>query len=398
VPEIFEERFEMAGQIESLLEKGIQAARDNDKKRAQDILTHVIEIDQYNEKAWLWLSSVVETPADKEVCLENALLINPDNTYAAMGLQHIRQQDKSSPPSVLPRLAGERTPQESEWAASEPAAPPPNVRVCPQCGFHNPGWAYLCDRCGTNLRRENLKKVLSEASKPRGRNPFTLVEAWGGAFVFDGSYAFRPEVALASWGRSVAALAIAAILASMIRIISAIIVPVLAGKYDLRRQFASDALGWGKQTLLLALAMALVWILATLLTWAGASLLGGKQNLKTHAHLTIVAISAWTLLAAVIAAIVIWTPFLVAQTSALHLPFEQVFNFVGIVMGVIGFIWLAQATREAHDLSTARGFVAAVLVATLGAILFFGLDFITGGQFADSVARPLLVFFLPWLG
>ncbi len=388
----------MAGQIESLLEKGIQAARDNDRKRAQDILTHVIELDQHNEKAWLWLSSVVDTQADKEVCLENALLINPDNTYAAMGLQHIRQQDKPSPPSVLPRLVGERTPQELEWAASEPVTPPPNVRVCPRCNFYNPGWAYLCDQCGANLRRENLREVLSEASRPRGRSLFTLVEAWGGAFVFDGSYAFRPEVALASWARSIAALAIAAIFASAIRIISAIIVPVLVGKYDLRKQFAGDAPGWGKQTLLLALAMVLVWIVATLLTWAGASLLGGKQNLKTHAHLTIVAISAWTLLAAAIAAIVILTPYLVAQASALDLPFEQVFNFVGIAMGVIGFIWLAQATREAHDLSAARGIVAAVLVAALGAILFFGLDFITGGLFADSVAKPLLVFFLPWLG
>jgi ribosomal protein L40E len=388
----------MAGQIESLLEKGIQAARDKDKSRAQDILTHIIEIDQYNEKAWLWLSSVVDTQTDKEVCLENALLINPDNTYAAMGLQHIRQQGTSSPPSVLPRLAGERTPQELEWAASEPVAPPPNVRVCPRCKFYNPGWAYLCDRCGTNLRQESLKKALSEASKPRGRTPFSLAEAWGGAFVFDGSYAFRPEIALASWGRSIAALIMAAIIASAIRIGAAIIVPVLIGEYDLRGQLAGDAPEWGRQTLLLALAMALVWILATLLTWAGASLLGGKQNLKTHAHLTIVAISAWTLLAAVTAAIVILTPYLVAQASALDLPFEQVFNFVGIASGVIGFIWLAQATREAHDLSTVRGIIAAILVATLGAILFFGLDFITGGLFADSVAKPLLVFFLPWLG
>ncbi|MBN1810670.1 MAG: hypothetical protein JXA14_02420 [Anaerolineae bacterium] len=387
----------MAGQIESLLEKGIQAARSKDRKRAQDILTHVIEIDQYNEKAWLWLSSVVDTPADKEVCLENALLINPDNTYAAMGLQHIRQQDKSSPPSTLPRLAGGRTPQKLKWAVSGPVAPPPNVRVCPHCEFHNPGWAYICDRCGTNLQRENLREVLSEASKPRGRYPFTLVEAWGSAFVFNGPYAFRPEVALASWGRSIAALVTAAILASVVRVVSAIIVPVSAGEYDLRRQFASDALEWGRQTLLLTLSMVLVWILATLLTWVGASLLGGKQNLKTHAHLTIVAISAWTLLAAVVAAITILIPHLVAQASAPDLP-KQVFNFVGVAVGVIGFIWLAQATREAHDLSTARGIVAAVLVAILGAILFFGLSFITGGLFANSVAKPLLVFFLPWLG
>jgi hypothetical protein len=387
----------MAGQIESLLEKGIQAARDKDKKRAQDILTHVIQIDQYNEKAWLWLSSVVDTPADKEICLENTLLINPDNTYAAMGLQYIRQQDEFSPPTVLPRLTGKRTPQKSKRSASEPVATPPNVRVCPHCGFHNPGWAYLCDRCSTDLRQESLKQVLSEASRPRRRYPFTLVEAWGGAFVFDGSYAFRPEVTLASWGRSIAALIITAVLASAIRIVPAIIVLVLGGEYDLRGQFVSDAPEWGRQTLMLALAMGLAWTAASSLTWAGASLLGGKQNLKTHAHLIIVAISAWTLLTAIVAAVIILTLHLLAQTSALDLP-EWIFNGIATAVGAIGFIWLAQAVREAHDLSAARGILATMLAAALGAILFFGLGYIADGLFADSVAKPLLVFFLPWLG
>ena len=111
-----------------------------------------------------------------------------------------------------------------------------------------------------------------------------------------------------------------------------------------------------------------------------------------------IALSAWALLASVVAAIVILTPYLVAQASALDLPFEQVFSYIGIVMGVIGFIWLAQATREAHGLSTARGIAAAVLAAALGAILFFGLDYATGGLFAHSIAKPLLVFFMPWLG
>ena len=384
----------MTGQIESLLEKGIEAARSHEKKRAQEILTHVIELDQYNEKAWLWLSSVVDSQSDKEVCLENALLINPDNTYAAMGLQHIRRQSPPSSDSVLPRLAGERTPTKREWDISSTTAPPPKIRVCPRCEFQNPGWAYLCDRCGTNLRQVNLKEALSEASKPRKRYPYTLVEAWGGMLIFDGAYAFRPEIALASPGRSIAALVTAAILASLFRIVA----PALTGAYDLRSQFASDASKWGVQTLLLALAMMLVWVVATLLTWPVARLLGGKQGLKVHAHLVIVAISAWTLLGAAIAALVILTPYLVAQVGAPDLPFEQVFNWVGIAMGVIGFIWLAQATREAHDLSAVRGILAAIFVAILGTLLFFVLNFATGGGFTSSIAKPLLIFFLPWLG
>ena len=212
--------------------------------------------------------------------------------------------------------------------------------------------------------------------------------------IFDGAYAFRPEIALASPGRSIAALVTAAILASLFRIVA----PALTGAYDLRSQFASDASKWGVQTLLLALAIMLVWVVATLLTWPVARLLGGKQGLKVHAHLVIVAISAWTLLGAAIAALVILTPYLVAQVGAPDLPFEQVFNWVGIAMGVIGFIWLAQATREAHALSATRGILAAIFVAILGTLLFFVLNFATGGGFTSSIAKPLLVFFLPWLG
>jgi hypothetical protein len=220
------------------------------------------------------------------------------------------------------------------------------------------------------------------------------MEAWGGMLIFDGAYAFRPEIALASAGRSIAALITAAILASILHIV----VPALAGEYDLRSQFISDAPKWGAQTLLLILAIMLVWIVAALLTWIGARLLGGKQNLKVHAHLVIVAISAWTVVGAVIAALDTLTPYLVAQINIPDLPFEQVFNWVGIAMGVIGFIWLAQATREAHSLSAARGILAAIFVAALGAVLFFVLNSSTGGGFTDSVIKPLLVFFLPWLG
>jgi len=211
--------------------------------------------------------------------------------------------------------------------------------------------------------------------------------------VFDGAYAFRPEIALASPGRSIAALVTAAVLTSLFRIV----VPALTGAYDLRSQLASDAAKWGVQTLLLTLAMMLVWIVATLLTWPVARLLGGKQNPKVHAHLVIVAISAWPLLGAVTAALIILTPYLVVRVGTLDLPFEQVFNWVGIAMGVIGFVWLAQATREAHDLSATRGILAAIFVAILGAALFFILNSATGGRFTNSIAQPLLIFFLPWL-
>lgn len=41
--------------------------------------------------AWIWLSYVVDSPEDRQICLENVLLINPTNAYARWGLAQLRQ-------------------------------------------------------------------------------------------------------------------------------------------------------------------------------------------------------------------------------------------------------------------------------------------------------------------
>lgn len=392
----------MIGQIESLLQKGIEAARAGDRKRAYDIFVHVIELDQRNEQAWLWLSSVADSRADKEVCLENVLLINPDSTYAAMGLKHLRQQPEEydARPSVLPRLGGPRPPVRPEKPGA-PAEPPPAVRVCPHCGFHNPGWAYLCDRCGANVRAISTREVMA-ASSAREHYAITLLEAWGGAFVFSRRWAFVAELALASWRRASVAVLSGALIASALRILTAVIVPALVDKgaegiVDLRDRFVADATLWGGQTLALLLVVLLAWGLTTLLTWVGGRLMGGKQGLRTHAHLIAVAISAWALAGALIATLVVLVPYLGARIGPLELPFPRIFDFAGIALGVAGFVWLAQATRTAQDISAVRAIAVAVTAAALGAGILFALDGFTNGAFTDFVSKPVIVFFLPWL-
>ncbi len=142
----------MIGDVERRLKRGIEAAQAGEKERARDILLHVIELNQRNEQAWLWLSRVVETTADEIVCLENVLTINPGNTEAAVELEELRRQpaDPFAPSSALPRLTGHQESAE---------------RVCPRCGYRNPGWAYLCDQCGANLRPVDLREALGAASR-----------------------------------------------------------------------------------------------------------------------------------------------------------------------------------------------------------------------------------------
>ncbi len=104
------------------LAAGIAAAKAGQRDAARQMLLRVVELDEQNIAAWLWLSSVVEAPEDREVCLENVLTLDPGHVAARRGLEALRRQKAAAPPADLP------------VAATEPAAPP----APPQPGFLAP--------------------------------------------------------------------------------------------------------------------------------------------------------------------------------------------------------------------------------------------------------------------
>ena len=76
--------------ISRLLKEGIQALKAGQRERAKALLMQVIEADEENERAWLWLSGAVETDEERRICLENVLTLNPDNELAQKGLARFR--------------------------------------------------------------------------------------------------------------------------------------------------------------------------------------------------------------------------------------------------------------------------------------------------------------------
>lgn len=79
----------MVANVEAMVRAGIEAYRAGKKAEARKLLEKAIELDDYNEQAWMWLSAVVETDEEKQTCLENVLVINPDNEEAKRGLKMI---------------------------------------------------------------------------------------------------------------------------------------------------------------------------------------------------------------------------------------------------------------------------------------------------------------------
>lgn len=94
-------------QIEDFLRDGIAKARAGDKTTARELLKKVVELDEYNERAWFWLASVVETDEERRTCLHNVVLINPNNTRAQEMLERIEEpvsEDVTPKRTLNPRI------------------------------------------------------------------------------------------------------------------------------------------------------------------------------------------------------------------------------------------------------------------------------------------------------
>lgn len=71
---------------DQLLARGIAAAKAGDRNAAREILTRAVRRQPDSEAAWLWLSSVLDTPQGRAHCLQRVLALNPDNQAARRGL------------------------------------------------------------------------------------------------------------------------------------------------------------------------------------------------------------------------------------------------------------------------------------------------------------------------
>ncbi len=103
--------------VEEMLQQGIQAVRQKDTTRARRLLRRVVELDELNEPAWLWLSGVVDD-REKVACLEKVLAINPHNQNARAGLEYIHRK-------LSALSAAEAAPPQPESAAIGASPRPP---------------------------------------------------------------------------------------------------------------------------------------------------------------------------------------------------------------------------------------------------------------------------------
>src|SRR3990170_4195175 len=103
---------------QALLSQAIDAIRRGDKAGGQRLLAQVLRADPRSETAWLWMSQIVETDAQRLDCLRRMLAINRNNATARKGIELLEARMRS-------RAGGEPGGQPPA-PQPEPPAPPPS--------------------------------------------------------------------------------------------------------------------------------------------------------------------------------------------------------------------------------------------------------------------------------
>ncbi len=153
----------MPANVDGMVREGINAYRAGKKEEARAFLLKAVEIDERNEQAWLWLSAVVDSGEEQQICLENVLAINPGNERARQGIELLKQKAKPAapPPAAEDVLAS--------VSFTSPAPPPPPA-ASKEAPLVSPFNAEIEDEIPTSLEWDAPPTASSSASSTRKVN------------------------------------------------------------------------------------------------------------------------------------------------------------------------------------------------------------------------------------
>ncbi|MBC7226768.1 MAG: zinc ribbon domain-containing protein [Thermoflexales bacterium] len=322
-----------------LMERGIAAARAERKEEAEELLRQSLALNPDSERAWLWLSAVVEGIEAQRECLQNVIRINPANPFARSGLSFLAHL----------REGYEYLAARAPWMAGLEDNRVPLDRLpsqqCPRCRQKNPGWAYICNRCGAPLQPVDVRRAVQREI----RSTSSLARPWVGAAILDPDLAFAPEIALASPLRSILSIALGAIALTLARWMGTLLLAAFSpGGLTFHMVNLLSVKFLDDLVRLLAGAL-VIWLGLGILTEGIARSRGGTAPARVHYYLIAVAISGWMPIAGVLSVIGWIVPVLIPEV-----PQTWMLAGVGGVLFLYAVALLIQAVRTAHRLSPGR--------------------------------------------
>lgn len=224
--------------LQTLLRTGITAAKAGQREQARQTFLRVIEQDEANISAWLWLSTVLDEREERQVCLENVLVLDPENAHARAGLLRLDQSKEDRRPETRGRKLpppADTSPQTSQPDPKPSSSPPspasryrrlqprppasstlapangcpfcrepipvtatlcvhcrlPLVMNCPACGAETDVEQPACPQCGQTMGQYRQKKSyfsgLAAAYQAHSR-PEDSLKAWQAVETFQPDY------------------------------------------------------------------------------------------------------------------------------------------------------------------------------------------------------------------
>jgi hypothetical protein len=245
--------------LDQLFREAVEAIRAGDKAGGRAKMLKVVEQDEMNEQAWLWLSGVVETDEERIIALENALTVNPGNDKARRTLEKIQAQSKpapGAPPDQPPIVSSRHLPPESissppayeglHAASADPVSPaddgdspvpdPPAVeRAAP--GDDESWRAEL----NTNPAPAGAATLVPEPEQALDRNILDLFDAWAAALIFKVRGTYEEEVSQANVGHTLLSLIFAGLISGVVTLLSInLILAPMGGITGLMREFERE--------------------------------------------------------------------------------------------------------------------------------------------------------------
>lgn len=73
------------------LQTAIIAIKEGDKSTGKNLLLEILKDNPENDRAWTWMSAVVDSDELRQECLEEAIKHNPNNQTARKGLEKLQK-------------------------------------------------------------------------------------------------------------------------------------------------------------------------------------------------------------------------------------------------------------------------------------------------------------------
>jgi hypothetical protein len=118
----------MSGESSGFTQKGIAAVKAGNLSLARQLLDAALAENPDNVQAWLWMSGIVHTPAEKRQCLWRVLEIDPANAAAKRGLEALGPEPAafatdSAQPHVSDPIHASAVERKDDTASRQAAAP-----------------------------------------------------------------------------------------------------------------------------------------------------------------------------------------------------------------------------------------------------------------------------------